>query len=105
MIAPRMSQVSMNNVTEKIQRLHIHRWRKPIEEIATQLKPILRGVINYYCRFYQWKTTKLWWSLNVRLIKWVEWEKRLNKLDAVRWLKVKYKEKPYLFPHWALVRP
>jgi len=105
MIAPRMSQVSMNCITDKIRKLHIHKWRKPIEEIATHLKPILRGVINYYCKFYRWKTTKLWWNLNVRLIKWVQWEKRLNRHNAVRWLKLKYKEKPDLFPHWVLVRP
>jgi RNA-directed DNA polymerase len=105
MIAPRMSEVSRKSFTQKIQKLHIHKWRKPIEVIAETLQPILRGVINYYCKFYHWKTGKVWWELNEKLLKWVRWEKRLTRRKAIKWLRLKWKEKPNLFPHWALVHP
>ena len=105
MIEPRMSQASMKSVTDKIRKLHIHRWRKPIEVIAAILKPVLRGVINYYCKFSPWKTTRFWMGINERLIKWVEWEKRLYRRKAMRWLQLKFKEQPNLFPHWSMVHP
>jgi len=105
MIMPRMSQASMNSVMGKIRKRHIHKWRKPIEYLAAELNPMLRGMINYYCKFFRWKSFKLWRWLNDRLIKWVRWEKRLYRRNAVRWLKLIYKDKPDLFPHWALVHP
>ena len=67
--------------------------------------PLLTGVINYYWKFSKRKMNNLWRGLNAKLIKWVRWEKRLYKLDAIRWLKLKWKEKPTLFPHWTLVHP
>ena len=79
--------------------------RKPIEYIAKTLRPMLSGVINYYGKFSPWAMSRLWFWLNTKLIKWVMWEKRLYKLDALRWLKLKWKESPFLFPHWALVHP
>jgi len=105
MILPRMSDDSMKVITKKIRDMRLHKWRKSIVYIAQELRPMLRGVINYYCKFSPWLTHKLWLGLNARLTKWVEWEKRLNKLKAVKWLQTKWKEQPDLFPHWALVHP
>ena len=105
MIVPRMSEESMKFVTERIRKMRIHKWRKSIIFIAVELRPMLRGVFNYYSKFGSWLTNKFWRGINARLIKWVEWEKRLNKLKAIKWLKTKWKEKPDLFPHWVLVHP
>jgi len=105
MVAPRMSDKSMKRVTEKLRRLKLHKLRKPIEYIAMTLRPLISGEINYYGKFSPWKMNKLWFGLNIKLIKWVMWEKRLFKLDAIRWLKLKWKERPFLFPHWVLVHP
>ena len=105
MIVPRMSNQSMKIVTKRIRVMRLHRWRKTIDTIAIELRPMLRGVINYYCKYSRWETYKLWRGINARLLKWVKWDKRLYKKDAVKWLRMKWKEKPELFPHWILVHP
>ena len=74
-------------------------------KIAKELKQIIQGVINYYCKFSIGHTRYIWNQLNARLLKWVKWEKGLYKMASVRWLKKKYKELPALFPHWKLVCP
>jgi RNA-directed DNA polymerase len=105
MIVPRMSDQSMKCVTDRIRSMRIHKWRKSIEYIACELRPMLRGVINYYNKFGSWLTYKLWRGINERLLKWVQWGKRLYKLKAVKWLRTKWKENHDLFSHWALVHP
>ena len=44
-------------------------------------------------------------QLNVRILKWVKWEKGKYKYDALNWLRGKFKSNPQLFPHWLLVNP
>lgn len=105
MVSPFMSTKAMSGVLDKFKRLRIHRWRKPLEELAQRLRPIIQGVINYYCKFWSSHTHYLWYQLNGRLLKWAKWEKGLSKKAAVRWMRKKYAEKPNLFPHWKLARP
>jgi RNA-directed DNA polymerase len=100
-----MSRKSKNSVMEKFRELNIHKRRKPLEAIADELRPIIQGIINYYCKFSSNHTREIWNQLNTRLLKWVKWEKGLYKKASVRWLKKKYKEAPLLFPHWKLVYP
>lgn len=100
-----MSRKSKNSVMEKFRELNIHKRRKPLEVIASELRPIIQGIINYYCKFSSNHTTEIWYQLNSRLLKWVKWEKGLYKRASLRWLKKKYKETPFLFPHWQLVNP
>lgn len=101
----RMSMKSISSVLERFRALRIHKWRKPVEDLAKALNPVIRGVINYYCKFWSNHTIYLWYQLNYRLLKWVKWEKGLYKRAAVKWLRKKYKEKPALFAHWKLVHP
>ena len=105
MVSSFMSTKSKTSVLAKFKSFHIHKWRKPIEEIAVKLKPVIQGVMNYYCKFWTAHTYYVWYQLNERLLKWVKWEKGLYKKAAINWLKQKYKEKPRLFPHWQLVHP
>ena len=100
-----MSKKSMTSVLEKFRQLKIHKWRKSIAELAVALNPIIRGVMNYYCKFWSTHTLYVWKQINERLLKWVQWEKGLYKMKAIRWLKMKYSEKPNLFQHWQLVHP
>ena len=100
-----MSRKSKTSVVEKFKELNIHKRRKPIEVIASELRPIIQGIINYYCKFSTNHTAEIWYQLNSRLLKWVKWEKGLYKRAALRWLLKKYKESPLLFPHWKLVNP
>lgn len=100
-----MSRKSKNSVMEEFRELNIHKRRKTLEVIASELRPIVQGIINYYCKFSSNHTAEIWYQLNSRLLKWVKWEKGLYKRASLRWLKKKYKETPFLFPHWQLVNP
>jgi RNA-directed DNA polymerase len=100
-----MSQTSMSSVQQKFRRLKLHKWRKPVEELSRALNPITRGVINYYCNIWSSHTRRLWIYLNVRLTKWVMWEKGLERRAALRWLRNKYAQKPDLFYHWKIAHP
>lgn len=100
-----VSQKSKNSMMEKFRTLKIHKRRKTIEEIAREINPVLRGIINYYHKFRQSDIRNVWRQLNERLLKWVKWEKGLYKKASVRYLQTKHKEKPDLFLHWILVHP
>ena len=50
----------------------IHKRRKPIELIAKELNPKIRGIINYYHKFDNGSMRYVWNQLNVRLLKWVK---------------------------------
>jgi RNA-directed DNA polymerase len=99
------SKKSRSSILEKFRELNIHKRRKPLEVIAIELRPIIKGIINYYCKFSKGCTRYIWTRVNERLLKWVKWEKGLYKMASSRWLQNKYKESPSLFPHWKLVYP
>ncbi len=99
------SKNSTTAVLKKIKYKKIHTWRKSIEDIAFALNPILRGVINYYCKFRSCKCQSIWKQVNHYLLKWVRWEKGFSKMKSVNWLRMKCKENPRLFVHWRLVNP
>lgn len=105
MVSHYMSTKSISAVLSKLNRMRIHRWRKPLDKVAAELRPLIQGVINYYCKFWSSHTHYLWYELNTRLLKWAKWEKGMPMGYAAKWLKRKYAERPNLFPHWQLVRP
>lgn len=100
-----ISTKSETSILAKFKAMHIHKRRKSLEELADEIRPVLRGIINYYGKFSKGHMRYIFNRMNARLIKWVKWEKGLHKLQAVKWLKRKYKENPNLFPHWQLVHP
>jgi RNA-directed DNA polymerase len=100
-----ISQKSKSSIQEKFRAIKIHKMRTCIEGVSRKLSPIIRGVMNYYCKFWSGHTRLIWHQLNVRLAKWVRWEKGLSTRAAIKWLKGKYKANPGLFPHWELVHP
>jgi len=104
-VMPIMSKKSQSSVFDKLRKLEIHKHRVPIEQLAVRLRPILRGVMNYYCKFNSYYTHYFWYSINQKLLKWVKWEKDLSLKASVRWLKLVWKRNPGLFPHWELVHP
>jgi len=105
MITLYISKNSISKALEKFRTLKIHKRRTQIEAIAVELNPAIRGLINYYCIKLCQNTRFLWRLLNLRLWKWVQWQKGLYKMKALQWLRIKFKENPDLFAHWALVHP
>ena len=100
-----ISAQSRTGILQKFRELELHKRRKPLEELAKELRPIIRGIMNYYHKFSHGHMRYVWNQLNARLLKWVKWEKGLYKYASIRWLKRQYKDKPRLFPHWELVHP
>lgn len=100
-----VSQQSKTSILQKFKAMNLHKRRKSLEEIAKEINPILRGIINYYHKFWKDDMRREWNQLNARLLKWVKWEKDLYKKASVRYLQTKYKERPNLFAHWLLVHP
>lgn len=105
LFTPKMSKKSKSHIFAEISKLKIHKWQCSIEDIAEQISNRIRGWINYYCKFGKWTTSYVWKVINDRLIKWLLWKRGYSKKRAIRWLKMKYKENPLLFPHWQLVHP
>ncbi|WP_290792328.1 group II intron reverse transcriptase/maturase [Flavihumibacter sp. UBA7668] len=100
-----ISTKSKKRVLEKFKSMSIHKRRRPLKEVAALLTPVIRGIINYYHKFWDGHMHKVWYQLNQRLLKWVKWEKGLYEHAAIKWLKQRYKETPHLFPHWRFVHP
>ena len=100
-----VSTKSRTAMLEKFKVMEIHKRRKPLEEIAKLLNPMIRGMDNYYQKLRGEQIHYVWNQLNARLLKWVKWEKGLYKMGAVRWLKSQYKRQPDLFYHWRWVQP
>ena len=100
-----VSQKSKTSILEKFKSMNLHKRRKPLEEVAKAINPVLRGIITYYHHFWKDDMRMVWNQLNARLLKWVKWEKDMYKMASVRYLKTKYKERPNLFAHWLLVYP
>lgn len=102
--AAAISSKAKTSIREKIRAILIPRWsEQTLEVFATLLNPKLRGWINYYSRFYRYKTLELFYYVNERIKKWI---KNKYKLRSKRQIIPKYKaiqtEQPDLFYHWKL---
>lgn len=102
---PCMSRKAKVSVIEKLKQLNLHKYKGTIQQMAKLLNTRVRGAMNYYCRWGKWTTTWVWRVLNLKLIKWLKWNRRFSKKRAVHWLKQVYKANPRLFVHWSLVHP
>jgi group II intron reverse transcriptase/maturase len=100
-----VSQKSKTHILQKFKTMRIHKRRGKLEHIATVLNPVIRGIINYYHKFRGRGMLFVWNQLNIRLQKWTKWEKGLSKMQALAYLRIKYKENPNLFVHWQLAHP
>lgn len=101
----RISNKSEQRILERFRAMEIHKRRISIEELAKELSPIIRGIINYYGKFSTGHMRSITHQINIRLLKWVKWEKDLYKMKSLQWLRAKFKTNPRLFPHWQLANP
>jgi hypothetical protein len=92
-------------IMQKFRGMNIHKWRMSLKLIAQKINPVIRGICNYYHKFQRNDIRRVWQQLNVRLLKWVKWEKDFRKKRALSYLRAQYTENPFLFVHWRLVHP
>jgi len=63
---------SRAGILSKFSSWSILKRRKPLELIAKELNPMIRGMINYYHKFENGSMRYVWNQLNARLLKWVK---------------------------------
>ena len=59
-----VSRKSKSNILAKFKSLQIHKKRKTLEEVAKDLNPMIRGIINSYHKFRKSNMLEVWWQLN-----------------------------------------
>jgi len=98
-----ISRKSEKRIGKELGDLRIHRWQTlTLAEVGKALAPKLRGWIQYFSRYGAGQMHRLWWRLNVRLIKWARRKYKLPTFGAAynRIHRI-CQEKPHLFHHWA----
>ena len=104
---PAISRASSKAVRQKIRGWRLHRKSyASLEDLASFCGAVVRGWINYYCRFYRSAFQKLACYLDDVLMRWAMRKyKRLkdHPKRAREWLAAKRRAKPSLFPHWCFI--
>jgi hypothetical protein len=70
-------------IRERFKEMQIDKKRGKLRRLAQDLKPVIRGIINYYGKFSTGHLRKVLYQLNVRLLKWVKREKGFNKMKSI----------------------
>lgn len=97
-----MSPKSRKKAIAKLRGLKFHLWNTAtIEEIAEWIKPIVRGLLNYFGKFNADRgLRRLMHALNSRIAKWISRKYRKPASRAWRWMITLAGKKPDLFVHW-----
>ncbi|RLA75889.1 MAG: hypothetical protein DRG30_04005 [Epsilonproteobacteria bacterium] len=92
-------------------RLVMRRWKVQLrsdlslEELSQAYSRVIRGWVNYYSIFAQYKLLDLMGYFDRRLVRWAKQKfKSLKHRQgrANKWLTKIAKKEPNLFPHWQL---
>jgi RNA-directed DNA polymerase len=99
-----ISLKAIASIRQAIREIVRPRWSvQTVEWFAEMLNPKIRGWINYYSRFYRYKTLQVFQYVNEKLRAWI---KNKYKLQRKKEVMVKYKviqqANPTLFYHWQL---
>ena len=65
----RVSRKSKTSILKKFKEMKLHKRRTSLEEIAKEINPTIRGIINYYHHFWEYDMRDVWNQLNARLLK------------------------------------
>src|SRR5690606_37302887 len=89
----------------------IHDWRllwetqKSVEQIATNINPLVRGWLNYYGRYGKGELARVLERINFHLMQWVQRKFKKCKHNpgkAYQYLKRLHDINPRLFAHWEV---
>jgi len=104
LVMPIMSKSAQSRIFSELREMKLHKRRKPITELANDLRSYIQGKMNYYCKFNPKRTYRFWYQVNQKLLKWVKWQKGTSLLKSISWLREVWRHNPRLFPH-RLVPP
>ena len=101
---PAISNKAAKAIRRRISSWHLQRWTvKSINDLARMFRPIIRGWINYYGKYYKSKLYSILRHIDQLLMKWaLKKYKRLkgSRYKAYEWLIRVAKCNKGLFPHW-----
>jgi RNA-directed DNA polymerase len=100
---------AISQESSKVMRQTIRGWRlqlksdKSIEDLSRMFGPVIRGWMNYFCRFYPSAFQPIVQHLNKALARWAMRKfksLRGHKCRAIYWIGRLATRQPGLFPHW-----
>lgn len=101
---PAMSNKAQKKFRQKMKDNKItRRADKSIEELATFLNPIIRGVINYFKNYYKSELYKIFNYMDRTLTKWATRKYKVLKgrqKEATQFIKRIKTKQPNMFVHW-----
>ncbi len=101
---PAISNKAAKAIRSKLKTWHIQKWTvKNIYELARMLRPVIRGWINYYGKYYKSKLFTVLRHIDQLLMKWAMRKyKKLkgSRRKAYKWIVQVAKNNKNLFPHW-----
>jgi retron-type reverse transcriptase len=105
--SPAVSPAALKAMGQVVRRWRMHKWvNTDLDEIATQINPIVAGWMNYYGRFHRSQLSPLLQRINTYLMRWAGQKyKRLRSYKRFkRWWFGVIDRDPELFAHWRWVR-
>jgi RNA-directed DNA polymerase len=103
---PAISTKAANRIRNEIRSWKLHRRSDvSIFDISTEHNAILRGWINYYCKFNKTVFWPILKQFNQILVSWAnrKYKKLHNRKKRLfRWMKLMADVYPKLFHHWTL---
>lgn len=104
---PAISKEAEKRINREVRGWRLHRhtdWS--LGQIARWINPIVRGWLQYYCRFYRSKLYALCKRINTYLMRWAR--KKYRRLHGFKkahaWWKALGKRYPRLFAQWEYTR-
>lgn len=104
---PAISDKAKQAIRQKIKSFAWRKWQSlGIDRIATLINPYLRGIINYYSKFYGSALYTIWRTLDARLVLWIMKKRKTyhRKKSKAYQLIEKLKSDSHwgtLFAHWG----
>ena len=101
---PGISRESAKEIRQTVRSWRLQlKSEKSIEDLGRMFGSVIRGWINYYCRFYRSAYAPVARHLNWALARWVMRKfKRFkgHKIRAIEWLRHLARRQRSIFPHW-----
>jgi RNA-directed DNA polymerase len=102
---PAVSAKSMKSMRDKMKKWETLKTSGcQIEDIASEINPVVRAWISYYGKFYSSKMKSFLREANLRIVKWARTKYlkvRTSIIKGLLWLKAVSQKHPNLFAHWS----
>jgi RNA-directed DNA polymerase len=102
---PAVSKSASQHLRDSIRDIRINNKTASFEELARQMNPVLRGWMNYFCKYSAGEARNVVNYVNLTLIQYSRYKFKSTgrkHLKSHKLLSRVYKEQPNLFYHWQM---